>query len=196
MDHRHLHPNEFDLLLDGDIGFGVAPLKAHVRSCAQCRAELDEARRVVALLEELPHLAPSPLFADRVMAHVQVFEPWHVTARDTLRRLVPASRPARVLAAVGAVTMALLVWAGALSLLVRLDTLLFTSSILLDRGRTLVLGLLADAVGSILGPPAVEALATGGTAGIAGGTVLFLATLVAAALLLRALTRVSRRRRV
>ena len=33
--------------------------------------------------------------AIRVMARVQVFEPWHVTLRDNVRGLVPRSRPAR-----------------------------------------------------------------------------------------------------
>ena len=43
MQHRHLHPNEIDLLLDGEVGFGVAPLRAHVEGCAECRAKLDDA---------------------------------------------------------------------------------------------------------------------------------------------------------
>ncbi len=97
MDHRHLLPDEIDLLLDNEEGFGVQPLRAHVRGCAECRAELEDARAVVAELEHLPHLVPSRLFADRVMANVQVFEPWHVAALDTARRWVPRSRPARVI---------------------------------------------------------------------------------------------------
>ena len=35
MNHRHLLPDEIDLLLDDEVGFGVAPLKAHVRDCAR-----------------------------------------------------------------------------------------------------------------------------------------------------------------
>ena len=46
MKHRHLLPNEIDLLVDGEVGFGVAPLRAHVRECAECHAKLDEAREV------------------------------------------------------------------------------------------------------------------------------------------------------
>ena len=30
MQHRHLLPNEIDLLVDGDTGFGVQPLREHV----------------------------------------------------------------------------------------------------------------------------------------------------------------------
>ena len=96
MEHRHLLPDEIDQLLDGEAGFGVAPLQAHVESCAACRAELAEARQVVSALERLPHLATSPLFADRVMSQVQVFEPWHVAALDSVKQWVPASRSARL----------------------------------------------------------------------------------------------------
>ena len=96
--NRHLLPEEIDLLIDGEAGFGVAPLKAHVRQCADCQSELETAQAVATELDLLPHFAPAPLFADRVMQQVQVFEPWHVAAGDALRRLVPQSAPARVLA--------------------------------------------------------------------------------------------------
>src|SRR5215216_4895224 len=100
MNHRHLLPDEIDLLLDDEVGFGVTPLKAHIRDCAHCRAQVDEARRVVDVLEDIPHFAPSHSFANRVMSQVPVFVPWHVTARDTVLRWLPQSRSARV--AVGA----------------------------------------------------------------------------------------------
>src|SRR4249920_1763813 len=100
MNHRHLLPDEIDLLLDDEMGFGVAPLKTHIRDCADCRAKLDEAQLIVDALEDLPHFAPSHAFADRVMSQVPVFVPWHVAARDTVVRWLPQSRPARV--AVGA----------------------------------------------------------------------------------------------
>src|SRR4051812_2218109 len=100
MNHRHLLPDEIDLLLDDEVGFGVAPLKAHIRDCVECRARVDEARFVVDALEDLPHFAPSHTFADQVMGQVPVFVPWHVTARDTVLRWLPQSRTARL--AVGA----------------------------------------------------------------------------------------------
>ena len=92
-------PRDRSLLVDGEEGFGVAPLAAHVEQCAHCRAEIDRQLELVSALERLPHLTPSPLFAYRVMSKVQVFEPWHVTALDSVRRFIPRSRPARVLAA-------------------------------------------------------------------------------------------------
>ena len=39
VNHRHLLPNEIDLLVDGEAGFGVAPLRAHVAECDECRAQ-------------------------------------------------------------------------------------------------------------------------------------------------------------
>jgi hypothetical protein len=100
MNHRHLLPDEIDLLLDDEVGFGVAPLKAHLHDCADCRAQFDEARFIAEALEDAPHFAPSHTFADRVLSQVPVFVPWHVTARDTVVRWLPQSRPARL--AVGA----------------------------------------------------------------------------------------------
>ncbi|HEU0013535.1 MAG TPA: hypothetical protein VFQ45_07610 [Longimicrobium sp.] len=44
----------------------------HLRSCAHCSAELASARALVAALEGLPALAPSPRFAEGVMARVQL----------------------------------------------------------------------------------------------------------------------------
>lgn len=44
----------------------------HLRSCAHCTAELDEARAVIAALERLPALTPSARFADAVMARVSI----------------------------------------------------------------------------------------------------------------------------
>ena len=96
---RHLLPEEIDLLLDGEVGFGTPPLKAHVRSCAACSHELESARALVRQLEHLPHIAPSPLFASRVLSRVQLFVPWHVALLDSMRGLVPQSRGLRVAAA-------------------------------------------------------------------------------------------------
>ena len=50
--NRHLLPEEIDQLLDGEVGFGTTPLKQHVRTCAECRAELDSARVLVSQLEQ------------------------------------------------------------------------------------------------------------------------------------------------
>jgi len=195
VDHRHLLPNEIDLLLDGEVGFGVTPLKAHVRQCPQCRAELEEARAVATELDALPHLAPSPLFAERVMAKVQVFEPAHVAATNTARRWLPESRPARVLAGAMAASAAVVLSIGALWIGANLDSLIFLSDLAAERGR----GALATAIGRLLaatfGEPAVDALAARGALGLAIALTALIATIVAAALGLRAVAGASRRRR-
>lgn len=96
MNHRHLLPDEIDLLLDDEVGFGVQPLKAHLAECDECRTRVEEARFVVDALEDVPHFAPSHTFTDKVLAQVPVFVPWHVTVRDTVLRWLPQSRPARI----------------------------------------------------------------------------------------------------
>jgi hypothetical protein len=146
VEHRHLLPDEIDQLLDGEAGFGVAPLVAHIEACADCRAELAEARRVVSALERMPHFATSPLFAERVMARVQVFEPWHVTALDTARRWLPASRPARVLALGATSVFALIASVLAVWISVRLDAFLFFVGVAGQRARAS----LFDAAGSAI----------------------------------------------
>lgn len=193
MEHRHLLPDEIDQLLDGEVGFGVAPLQAHVEACAHCRAELSEARAVVAELERLPHFAPSPRFAMRVMSQVQVFEPWHVTAVNALSRWLPRSRPARLLAATGAGGMAIAVSALALWATVRLDAFIFFIQLLAERTRSGAISLFGDAVASAFGPSALVAIQRGGTAALMGATA-FLLALVVAALGLRALTAAAKRR--
>ncbi|HEY9480323.1 MAG TPA: hypothetical protein VIP79_09540, partial [Gemmatimonadaceae bacterium] len=90
--NRHLLPEEIDQLLDGEVGFGTAPLKQHVRTCSECRAELDSARALVNRLEQLPRFAVPSRFTDEVMSRVQVFVPWHVALADSFRALAPTQR--------------------------------------------------------------------------------------------------------
>lgn len=194
MEHRHLLPDEIDQLLDGEAGFGVAPLLAHVENCQKCRAELAEARQVVGALERLPHFVPSPLFRERVMAQVQVFEPWHVSALDTARRWLPASRPARFVGLAATSVFALVVSLGAVWMAVRLDAFLFFFDLAGQRVRTAVFDGLGNAIASTFGTAAVDALRTGGVAAAVGLTG-FLVLIVLAAVGLRALVATARRRR-
>ncbi|HEX6040840.1 hypothetical protein [Longimicrobium sp.] len=65
----------------------------HLRACAHCTAELDEARSVIAALERLPALTPSTNFADAVMARVQIAPATVAAAAPaavTRRRWMPA----------------------------------------------------------------------------------------------------------
>src|SRR4051812_29963403 len=155
VNHRHLLPDEIDLLLDEALGFGVAPLKAHVRDCAECRARIDEARFVVDSLENVPHFAPSHTFADRVMAQVPVFVPWHVAARDQLRAWVPEWKPARVAVAAfagatGVVLSVALVW-----LATQTNALAIATDAAGTQVRDWVIGAAQGAAAAVLGEHAV-----------------------------------------
>ena len=109
MQHRHLLPNEIDLLLDGEIGFNVTPLRTHADDCPDCEARLARARVIVDRLEHLPHFVPNARFADRVIQQVHIMEPWHVAALDAARRLIPRSRSMRVLMGATASAAAVLI---------------------------------------------------------------------------------------
>jgi hypothetical protein len=165
MNHRHLLPNEIDLLVDGEAGFGVAPLRAHITECAECRERLDDARVVVDALEALPHFAPDSRLADRVMTQVPVFVPAHVAARDMVQRWLPQSAAARTAAVAvgtsvaGAFTLAM-IW-----LAMRGDAVLFISGLLGDRVRAAVVAGARDLALALLGESALAALQTMGAVG-------------------------------
>lgn len=163
--NRHLLPDEFDLLVGAEsgleAGFGVTPLRAHVRECSACRAELAREEALADALGAMPHFAPSAGFADRVMADVYVFEPWHVAAADTVRRLarefVPASTPLRVLAAGGALAMAALLTTVTLWIVARADVLAFTTDAAAARVREALWGGLQELAAALAGAPTSSA---------------------------------------
>ncbi len=164
MEHRHLLPNEIDLLVDGDAGFGVAPLRAHVAECRECRERCDELRLVAETVEALPHFTPNLRFADRIMTQVQVVEPWHVAATEYAARFVPASTPMRLFLGAGAGAAALAISGSAAWLAFRGDLAGWMASLFIDRTRqTLVTGAGEVAAGA-LGADATTALASGGLA--------------------------------
>ena len=165
MNHRHLLPNEIDLLVDGEAGFGVAPLRAHILECDDCRARLDDARIVVDALESLPHFAPDARLADRVMAQVPVFVPAHVAARDSVRRWLPTSSTARVAAVALGTTVAGALTVAMLWLATRGDAVLFVSGLLGDRVRTALAGAMRDLAVALLGETALTALQATGAVG-------------------------------
>ena len=166
MNHRHLLPNEIDLLVDGEAGFGVAPLRDHIDECPDCRSRYEDARFVVDALESLPHFAPDSRLADRVMAQVPVFVPAHVAARDSVARWMPKPGPARAAAvavfasAAGLLTLAM-VW-----LATQGEAAVFITGLLGDRVRTAVLGAARDVALTVLGESALAALQTTGAIGV------------------------------
>jgi hypothetical protein len=158
---RHLRPDEIELLLDGEEGFGVAPLRAHVRQCTACDAELERARELMVALDALPDFVPSSAFADRVMSQVQVFEPWHAAALSSVRRFVPATRPARIAAGVGAALSAGVLTASATWAVARADIALLLAQVGLERFRDQLSAASSDLATTVLGQPGVDALQNG-----------------------------------
>lgn len=187
MHHRHLLPNEIDLLLDEETGFGVQPLREHVRDCTHCRAQLNEARRVAGELALLPILAPRIGLADRVMAHVPVFVPWHVAARDAVVRWVPAGPLARAVAALvvavaGTVITGLTLW-----IVARGDMVATITGVAGEGVRGTVSRGLGDLVVALLGPQVFQAVQLVGPVGFALAAGGFALSLVATIVGLRRL---------
>lgn len=194
MQHRHLLPNEIDLLVDEESGFGVQPLREHVRDCADCRARLDEAREVVAALAEVPLLAPRVGLSDRVMAQVPVFVPWHVAARDAAVRLVPTTPAARALAAslvaiVGTVLTGLTLW-----IATRGDALGMFAGLVGDQAREAATTAMGNAMVAVFGPQVVGAIQQVGSLGIALATGGFIAASLATVFGLKLIATSSRAR--
>ena len=192
---RHLRSDEIDLLLDGEEGFGVAPLRAHVRSCVQCRMDLDRAQEVVVLLDGLPDFAPSHAFADKVMSQVQVFEPWHAAALNSVFRFVPKSKPARVIAGVGAAASAAVVTTAGAWALSRADIGFLLAQVGLESVQEKFGAAVHDVMSAALGQSTLNMLHAGG-AGFAALTIGGFAAAAGVAVVgLRAVATASRRSR-
>jgi hypothetical protein len=192
--HRHLLPNEIDLLVDEESGFGVQPLREHVRDCADCRARLEEARSVMMALAEVPLFAPRYGLADRVMSRVPVFVPWHVAARDAAFRLVPATPAAKALAAsvvaiVGTVLTGLTLW-----IATRGDAIGMFAGLVGDQAREAATAAAGNVMVALFGPQVVAAFQQIGPLGIALATGGFLAASVATVFGLRLIATSSRAR--
>ena len=166
MNHRHLLPNEIDLLVDGEAGFGVATLRAHIDECAECRELVEDARVVVDALEALPHFAPDSRLADRVMARVPVFVPAHVAARDSVAQWLPRAAGARAAAAAIFTSAAGVLTLGLIWLATQGDAAVFMTGLLGDRLRGVVVGAARDLAVSLLGESALAALQATGAIGI------------------------------
>lgn len=190
---RHLLPSEIDLLLDGEVGFGTSPLKTHIRKCPTCRSELEEARATVRALEHLPHLAPSPLFAERVLSRVNLFVPWHVAALDTLRGLIPSSRGGRIAFGLATGSLAAVMSVLVLWIALRFDAVVFAVGLLADRVRATILDAAGSLLAGALGQSAYTLVRSSGLLGLSVLTLALVAAALLAATLLRTIA-VNRRR--
>ncbi|MFI5230769.1 MAG: hypothetical protein ACHQWU_16990 [Gemmatimonadales bacterium] len=196
MNHRHLLPDEIDLLLDDEVGFGVAPLKAHIRDCADCRTKLEDARTVVDALEDVPHFAPSHTFADRVMAQVPVFVPWHVAARDAVARWLPQSVPARIAMGGLATATATVLSLAILWVATQTDVLTIASGAAGDQLRTLLSAATRALLSTMFGEQMFAVIQRTGALGISAGLAGVAVAAGGSIAGLRALSTVSSRRRV
>lgn len=195
MQHRHLLPNEIDLLLDGEVGFGVAPLQVHVDACEACQARLARSRKIVDVLEDLPRFAPRPQFANRVMAQVQIVEPWHVAVIETARRFVPQSTQMRAVMAATASVVAVALTSGAVWLALHADLTMYSFNLAAGRARTGLINGAAALIGTAFGQGGLDALRSNGIRGLALGTGVMLVAIGGAAFGLHALASSSRRSR-
>ena len=55
-------------------------VESHLLGCDTCQAEVEEWKGLFTLLATMPYHAPARGFADRVMAHVTLPDPWYVRA--------------------------------------------------------------------------------------------------------------------
>ena len=165
--NRHLLPEEIDQLLDGEVGFGTAPLKQHVRTCAECKAELESARVLVNQLEQLPHFTLSPRFSEEVMGRVHVFVPWHAALADSVRAFIPQQRRWRTATWTGVGALASVLLITSIWVVTRLDAVLFAMELGVDRVRAAGAWAFSNLVVSLFGDAAAQALSASGPAGIA-----------------------------
>ncbi len=192
----HLLPNEIDLLVDGESGFGVAPLRAHLAECDDCRARFETLRDVTGTIESLPHFTPNLRFSDRVMKKVQVIEPWHVALVDTARRFVPSSAPMRIVAGAGVAGIGLLVSGSAVWLAFRADLATWAFNVAVDSNRDALFARAGEVAAKTLGSDGATALTSGGPPILALSAAVLAVVAVGAILGFRRLAAVARATRV
>ena len=187
MEHRHLLPNEIDLLVDGSFSAANAPLRAHLVECDDCRKRVDELRIVSEAVEAVPHFVPKLRFADSVMAGVQVSEPWHLTVSQSAKQLIPTSRPLRLLAGVGASVGAVAISGGAAWLAFRGDRAGWVMDLFVDRGRRGIVNGAREVAAGALGTDAATTLVAGGLPTLAITAAVLATTMILAILAFRRL---------
>ena len=90
---QHLTLDDIDALLE-DASYAAA--HPHLLGCTACRERIDSEREIVTRLAALPYAAPSPQFAERVMARVTMPAPRAVTVRRSVRPSVRLALAASV----------------------------------------------------------------------------------------------------
>ncbi|HUQ83354.1 MAG TPA: hypothetical protein VM076_19525, partial [Gemmatimonadaceae bacterium] len=127
-------------------------------------------------------------------SQVQVFEPWHVAALDSVKQWVPSSRSARLVGVGATSVVALVMSVAAIWMAVRLDAFLFFFDLAGQRARSALFDAVGGAIANTFGDAAVNALRAGGMTAAIGITG-FLALVALAAFGLRSIFATARRRR-
>ena len=91
-----LHPSSLMLQNFAEATLGEADravLESHVMDCPACQTEIEEWRSLFSMLSTLPQFEPSIHFADNIMHHVQLPDPWYVRGLvfvgDRLHKVAP-----------------------------------------------------------------------------------------------------------
>jgi hypothetical protein len=92
----HLTPDDLDRWLDGTLPAGAV---RHLESCHECLELVRAEREIAELIAALPLMAPSAGFTDRVMASVQVPDPFSIRSLGAARRRLFATRRSLAVAA-------------------------------------------------------------------------------------------------
>jgi hypothetical protein len=92
----HLTPDDIDRWLDGTL---PATAAGHLESCQECLELVRAEREIAELIGALPLMTPSAGFADRVMAQVQVPDPFAIRSLGAARRRLFATRRSLAVAA-------------------------------------------------------------------------------------------------
>lgn len=114
----HLTPHDIDRWLDGAL---PRRRQRHLHECAACAQEARAHRLIAQALEALPHYAPRPGFADRVMRRIHLPAPVPLAAAPQRRPFAPkvwaaaAVFAALSLASMAAVTLLALSQPGAVT---------------------------------------------------------------------------------
>ncbi len=90
---HHLSSELLQAMAEGELDAArMEAAQAHLAGCGRCRGELEGWQLLFSELEELPDLGPTPGFAERVLAEVEVRPPLSQRMGDRIRALVPGRK--------------------------------------------------------------------------------------------------------
>jgi hypothetical protein len=86
----HPESERLEAFVEGSLDKGdAAVLESHVLGCSQCQTEVEELRLLFSALARMERFAPAVGFANRIMAHVRLPDPWYARAGQYIAGLAP-----------------------------------------------------------------------------------------------------------